>query len=113
MDKRVLLAAGFILCMGLLKGQDYSAIEGKDPRFETARYFSSDSIYKKVGSMTLDASWFRESDHLYFYKKEGGKKKYWLVDPSKGKQTELFRIEDTLNFYISGFKEGSNELLEC
>ncbi|MGE4414634.1 MAG: prolyl oligopeptidase family serine peptidase [Bacteroidales bacterium] len=113
MDKRVLLATGFILCMGLLKGQDYSAIEGKDPRFETARYFSSDSIYKKVGSMTLDASWFRESDHLYFYKKEGGKKKYWLVDPSKGKQTELFQIEDTLNCYISGFKEGSNELLEC
>jgi len=113
MGKRLLLIAGMVLSLVLVNGQSYSAIEKEDPRFAVAKQYSSDTIYKKVGSLTVDASWFREGDFLYYHIKEGGKKHYRLIDAKKSKVLELFSIDDSLSCYITGFKEEGKEQLVC
>ena len=88
----MLLIAGMVLSLVLVNGQSYSAIEKEDPRFAVAKQYSSDTIYKKVGSLTIDASWFREGDFLYYHIKEGGKKHYRLIDAKKARSWNCFQL---------------------
>ncbi len=103
----------FMILTLIVGAQSYSEIEKGNDKFERANKFSSDSIYKKIGSLSLDVNWFRDSDYIYWLLKEDGYKKYFMADAPKGKVLPLFSIADSLSCYISNFDKKDSDLLIC
>lgn len=111
--KKIVFLFLFITVALTMGAQSYSQIEKGNDKFERAAKFSSDSIYKAVGSVSLDVNWFRGSDNLYWHLKEEGFKKYFMADAHKGKVVDLFSIDDSLSCYISDFDKKNKDLLIC
>lgn len=111
--KKVGFLSLFIVWTLIMSAQSYSVIEKGNNKFERAYRFSSDTIYDKIGSISLDVSWFRESDNLYWYLKENGYKKFFMANAQKGKVIDLFTIADSLSCYINNFDSNNSDLLIC
>ena len=92
--KHLLTSISLLLCLtAAAAGPDKAPAKVTRANYSQAARFSQKKLRKMVFSTHISPNWFRDSDKFWYSWRTSEGKKYFLVDPAKGRKEEIFDLE--------------------
>ena len=92
--KHLLTSISLLLCLtAAAAGPEGAPRKVTRANYSQAARFSQKKVRKMVYSTHISPNWFRDSDKFWYSWRTSEGKKYFLVDPTKGRKEEIFDLE--------------------